>query len=289
VCLSPSAPASEAARRSRYFYRLYSRDEAEGFTAARYLRQQAGVRTVVVLTDGSQFTRSIETEFRQQFTLLLGGRIEATIRIGEEDWRRRAGDLVRAHDPDGVYVVGHGDRVLEALEMLRTSDYSGVRCTNSHVYVADVLGQAGDLLDGIVFPIAPADVAAVRDPLLDFARRFEDAYGRSPDAYAAQGYDAMRVAIRAVLTSAAPDPEEVRRVLDVDIGAFGGVMGTLAFGVLADPDRRPAMHTVRSGRVVPVDRLRRLQREALEVELGLRLGVQPSSMPLAPRDSGPRT
>jgi branched-chain amino acid transport system substrate-binding protein len=143
--------------------------------------------------------------------------------------------------------------------------------------VAEVLGQAGDLLDGIVFPIAPADVAAVRDPLLDFARRFEEMHGRTPDAYAAQGYDAMRVAIRAVLTSAGPHPEEVRRVLEVDLGAFGGVMGTIGFGILADPDRRPTMHTVRSGRVVPVERLRRLQRETLEGELGLRLGVDPAS------------
>ena len=273
VCLSPSAPASEAARRSRYFYRLYSRDELEGFTAARFLRHEAGVRTVMVVTDDSMFTRSIETEFRQHFTLLLGGRIVATVHTGDDGWRRSVGDLVHAHDPDAVYVVGHADRILEVLELVRGTGYDGVRCTNSHVWVADILGRGGSDLEGVVFPIAPGDVTSVRDPLLDFARRFTATYGREPDVYAAQGYDAMRVAIRALMTARGPDADDLRRILDLELGAFGGVMGTIDFGCSIEANRRPVMHTIFRGRVMPVERLRTLRREVLEGALGVRLGA----------------
>jgi branched-chain amino acid transport system substrate-binding protein len=285
VCLSPSAPASEAARRSRYFYRLYSLDEVEGFTAARFLRNEADVRTVIVVTDGSMATRGIEAEFRQHFTLLLGGRIVATVRVGEDGWRRRVGDLVHAHDPDGVYVVGHADSILEVLGLVRAIGYRGVRCTNSHVYIADVLGRGGSSLEGVVFPITPVDVESVRDPLLDFAHRFTATYGREPDVYAAQGYDAMRVAIRAFLTARGPDADDLRRVLELEIGPFGGVMGTIDFAGRTDPGRRPVMHTVFGGRVMSVDRLRALQRDAVEGALGLRLGVEPARPDPSPSPS----
>jgi len=272
VCLSPSAPASEAARRSRYFYRLYSLDEVEGFTVARFLRNDADVRTVVVVTDGSMSTRSIEAEFRQHFTLLLGGRIPATIRVGDDAWRRAVGDALHAHDPDGVYVVGEAERTLEVLDLIRRTGYRGVRCTTSHLYVANVLGRGGPGLEGVVFPIAPVDAEAVRDPLQDFARRFTAAHGREPDVYAAQGYDAMRIAIRALLASRGPDADDVRRVLDLEIGPFGGVMGTIDFSGPLEAGRRPVMHTVFNGHVTRLDRLRALQLEAIEDALGRRLG-----------------
>lgn len=277
VCLSPTAPASEAARRSRYFYRLYSLDEVEGFTAARFLRNDADVRTVVVVTDGSMSTRSIEAEFRQHFTLLLGGRIPATIHVGDDGWRRAVGDALHAHDPDGVYVVGEAERILEVLELIWRTGYRGVRCATSHLYVADVLGRGGPGLEGVVFPIAPVDVDAVRDPLLDFARRFTETYGHEPDVYAAQGYDAMRVAIRAVLSSRGPDADDVRRVLDLEIGPFGGVMGTIDFSGPVDGNRRPVMYTVFRDHVMRLDRLRALQLEAVEDALGRRLGGAPVS------------
>lgn len=279
VCLSPSAPASEAARRSRYFYRLYSLDEIEGFTAARFLRHDADVRTVVVVTDGSMSTRGIEAEFRQQFTLLLGGRVAATVRVGDDGWKRAVGDALHAHDPDGAYVVGEAERIPEVLELIRRSGFRGVRCTTSHLYVADVLGRGGSGLEGVVFPIAPVDVESVRDPLLDFAQRFTATYGHEPDVYAAQGYDAMRVAIRAVLSSHGPDADDVRRVLDLEIGPFGGVMGTIDFSGPLEAERRPVMYTVFRGRVMRLDRLRALQREALEDALGLRVGGASSSPP----------
>ncbi len=272
VCLSPSAPASEAARRSRYFYRLYSLDEVEGFTAARFLRNDADVRTVVVVTDGSMSTRSIEAEFRQHFTLLLGGRIPATIHVADDGWRRAVGDALHAHDPDGVYIVGEAETILDALGVIRRTGFRGVRCTTSQLFIADVLGRGGPELEGVVFPIAPVDVEMVGDPLLDFARRFIATYGHEPDVYAAQGYDAMRVAIRALLSSRGPDADSVRRVLDLEIGPFAGVMGSIDFSGPADGNRRPVMYTVFRGHVMRLDRLRALQLEAVESALGQRLG-----------------
>ncbi len=66
-------------------------------------------------------------------------------------------------------------------------------------------------------------------------------------------------------------------MLDLEIGPFAGVMGSIDFSGPLESGRRPVMHTVFRGRVMRLDRLRALQREALEDALGPRLGGASSS------------
>jgi branched-chain amino acid transport system substrate-binding protein len=264
ICLSPSAPATNLASQSRYFYRIYSTDEVEGFTAARFLRKEADVRSVLVYTDGSLFTRGIEAEFRQHFGLILGGKIPVTVHVGDEGWERHSIDSIHAFNPDAVYIVGHADNIVATLRHLREIGFAGLRCTTSSVYLADVMGTADGALDGVVFPIAPMDLESIRDPLFDFVRRFRAAYGHDPDIYAAHGFDAMRVAIRAMLEARGLRPADLHRFISLELGAFEGVTGSISFDEHGDAARYPVMHIVWEGHVVPVDRLRSLRLEVLQ-------------------------
>lgn len=264
ICLSPSAPATHLASQSRYFYRIYSTDEVEGFTAARFLRKEADVRSVIIYTDGSLFTRGIEAEFRQHFELILGGKIPVTVHVGDEGWERHSIDSIHAFNPDAVYVVGHASNIVAALQHLQEIGFSGLRCTTSSVYLADVLGTAGGALEGVVFPISPMDLESIRDPLLDFVRRFRAAYGHEPDIYAAHGFDAMRVAIRTMLEARGLRPADLHRFISFELGAFEGVTGSISFDEHGDAARYPVMHVVWQGQVVPVGRLRSLRLEVLQ-------------------------
>lgn len=277
VCLSPSASASSLTGMSPYFFRLFATDEVEGSTAARYLHD-ASARTVLVITDDSTFSRGLEAEFRQHYELRLGGTIVATIHDELEWWKRKATDMVHAHEPAAVYVVGHAAHILTTLELLDEIGFNGIKCTTSAVYLAELIDGDNPALDGAVFPLTAlksCDVGAENPPECPFVKRYQDEYGAKPDFYAAHGYDAMRVALRALLEARSVDVNELRRYMRIGLQEFDGVTGTIAFDERGDVRRYPTMHTIWNGRVVSCRWLADLKKRKIRELLD---GITPSRM-----------
>ena len=263
VCLSPSASASSLTGRSPYFFRLFATDEVEGSTAARYLHETQSARSVLVITDDSTFSRGLEAEFRQHYQLRLGGEIVATIHDELEWWKRKATDMVNAHEPDAVYIVGHAEHILASLELLRNIGYEGVKCTTSAVYLAELLEQGNPALEGVVFPLTAlrtCEVETENARECPFVDRYKDEFGGQPDFYAAHGYDAMRVALRALVDARSVDVNELRRYMRVGLQEFDGVTGTIAFDERGDVRRYPTMHTIWNSRVVKCRWLRDMKK-----------------------------
>ena len=278
VCLSPSASASSLTGSSPYFFRLFATDEMEGSAAARFLHQDEDARSVLIITDDSTFSRGLEAEFRQHFELRLGGTIVATIHADLEWWKRKATDMIHAHEPAAVYVVGHADHIGTTLELLAEIGFDGVRCTTSAVYLADLLDGGNPALEGVVFPMAALRRCdgAIDEPVCPFAEHYATEYGSAPDLYAAHGYDAMRVALKALLEARSVNVNELRRYMRIGLREFDGVTGTIAFGERGDARRYPVMHTIFDGRVVSCGWLAEQKRRRLRELLD---GVTPSHNP----------
>ena len=277
VCLSPSASASSLTGKSPYFFRLFATDEVEGSTAARYLYDTRSVRSVLVITDDSTFSRGLEAEFRQHFALNLGGTIVATVHDELEWWKRKAMDMVHAHQPDAVYVVGHAEHILATLELLASIEYQGVRATTSAVYLAELLESGNPALEGVFFPLTSlraCDRPAADTPECPFIERYRKEYGSEPDFFAAHGYDAMQVAIKALLDARSVDVSELRRYMRIGLREFDGVTGTIAFDERGDVRRYPIMHTIFNGRVVSTTWLKEMKRQQIERILA---GPRPSA------------
>jgi branched-chain amino acid transport system substrate-binding protein len=277
VCLSPSATASSLTGKSPFFFRLFATDEVEGSTAARYLYDSGAVRTVVVITDDSTFSRGLEAEFRQHFQLRLGGEIVATIHEELEWWKRKATDMVNAHEPDAVYVVGHAEHIATSLELLAAIGYDGIKCTTSAVYLTELLERGNPALEGVVFPLSSLRACnheLDEHPECPFVDRYEREFGSSPDFFAAHGYDAMRVAINAIVHARSVNVNDLRRYMRVGLQEFDGVTGTIAFDERGDVRRYPTMHTIFNGHVVSTAWLKEMKRRQIEELIA---GPQPSS------------
>jgi branched-chain amino acid transport system substrate-binding protein len=217
------------------------------------------VRKVVVVTDDSAFTRGIETEFRQHFEFNLGGEIVVTIHTDVKYWETQLSDALHAHEPQGVYVVGHGESTLRVLERLHEIHYGGVRCTTSSLYLTHVISRGGAAAEGVVFPLTAFDVASENDPVHGFVDRFRRRFGEPPDIYAAHGYDAMRVAIRTMVHAKAQRPQVLRQYMTIGLQDFTGVTGAVAFDERGDVRRYPVMHQIWNQRVVRSSWLRDLR------------------------------
>jgi len=283
VCLSPSASASSLTGKSPYFFRLFATDEVEGSTAARYLYDTRSARTVLVITDDSTFSRGLEAEFRQHYQLRLGGSIVATIHDDLEWWKRKATDMVNAHEPDAVYVVGHAEHIVTTLELLERIGFNGVKCTTSAVYLAELLDQGNPALEGVFFPLTAlrsCDQGAAGIRECPFVDRFKEEFDSEPDFYAAHGYDAMRVALKALVEARSVNVNELRRFMRIGLQEFDGITGTIAFDERGDVRRYPTMHTIWNGRVVKCKWLHDMKKRKLKELIE---GVTPSRVQPEPR------
>jgi len=261
VCLSPSAPVSELSRRCPYLYRMYPSDGIEGRTAARHLYENLGARRLIVYSDDSALTREVETRFRQHFQLTLQGTIATTIHLGVGHWRKLSVDALHIHQPDAVYVVGHAEEILDVLRHLQDQGFRGVKSTTSTVFVGDVLERAGRAAEGVTFPLPAYDLESDTEPMQTFVERYRGLYGRSPDIFAAHGYDTMQVAIHALATATSMYTPDIAKSLHFNLRDFSGVTGAIAFDEHGDVPRYPVMHCVSGGEVRSC---RQLERESLE-------------------------
>jgi ABC-type branched-subunit amino acid transport system substrate-binding protein len=222
----------------------------EGMTAADHLFKRRLVRRLMIYSDGSLYTRGAESEFRQHFQLKQNGRIADTVHLRTPGWEQRSSDLLHAHNPEAVYIIGHAERILEVLRHLHQAGFDGIRCTTSTFFVNNVIRQAGELAEGVVFPLSSYDIATGSKELQTFAEMYQERHGHKPDIFAAHGYDAMKVTIRTLNNAESFYPSGLRNAMAFKLDNLTGATGALAFDDYGDVRRYPVMHIYHKGEVI---------------------------------------
>ena len=86
-----------------------------------------------------------------------------------------------------------------------------------------------------------------------FVERYRERYGEDPDVWAAHGYDAVRLALRAFRDAKRWRPESLREALSA-IDDYDGAAGPSAFDANGDVMRYPRLLVVREQEMIPYDR-----------------------------------
>jgi branched-chain amino acid transport system substrate-binding protein len=254
VCLSPSASAPGLAELSKYFFRIYPSDELEGLTAAKFTYERLQAYQVILYTGNPEYTRGIEPEFRRQYEESQKGEIVDRIDLREEEWQQQSTRGLRSAPGAAVYIIGFADEILDVLSHLADHGFDGRVVTTSSFYSTRVIRAAGELAEGVLFPLPPFDRTAETEPVLGFVNDYMDTYQRAPDVYAAHGYDAMRVAIEVMTQARPPVTTEIRRALLFGFTDFRGVTGRIVFDESGDVKHYPKMFIVNNGQVLSYQR-----------------------------------
>ncbi len=254
VCLSPSASAPDLSGRSKLFFRIYPSDVLEGHTAATFLFERVKRKQVILFAGASQYTEGIEPEFRKQYVDSLGGEVVQRIDLGDEGWKAQARQALKADPSAGVYIIGYAEQILDVLRVVRSANYDGPVVTTSAFYTSQVIDEAGDLAEGVLFPLPPFDRTSQKEPVLSFVNRYMDTYQRAPDVFAAHGYDAMELAIRVMEIAKPPNTIDIKRALQFGITDYMGVTGPIQFDESGDVKHYPAMFIVKDGQVLSFQR-----------------------------------
>ena len=248
VLLSPSASLPELAKIGGWFFRVYPSDDLEGATAASFMATAWKARSVLVVQEDVPYTEGLLPVFTADLGK-LGGHVVMTVKTSDPSWRKQLQAALAKLRPQAVYLCGYAEGIVSALKEIRGSGYAGGVCTTSAICSAEVLGQAGPVVDGVFFPRVSVDLGSTEEPIRSFATRYRELTGHGADVYAAHGYDAALVAIHAFedpsVRSAALMRARIRALADKR-----GVTGPLDFDDLGNVSRRLQIHQILGGKPV---------------------------------------
>jgi branched-chain amino acid transport system substrate-binding protein len=263
VCLSPSASAPGLAQKSRLFFRIYPSDELEGHTAANFLFERLGKQDVLLFTGDTEYTRGIKPEFLKQYQENLGGTVVADIALTEEGWQQVAAEILARDGVEAVYSIGYAEEILSVVQFLFDRGFEGRIATTSAFYSGQVIRQAGEAAEGILFPLPPFDRTSEKEPVLSFVNRYMDTYERAPDVFAAHGYDVMGLTIQVMNFASPPETLEILKALNFGVSEFMGVTGPILFDDYGDVKHYPMMFIVNEGQVLSYQRYLEAERRRI--------------------------
>jgi len=248
ICISPSASAPGLSKQSKYFYRIYPSDELEGQTAGKFIIDRLKAKRVLLLVGNSQYAEGIEAEFEKEFIKKAQREISERIDLNAENWDGKLRKALRnSHDP--VYIIGYSDEIVRAILAIRKTGFKGRIVTTSAFYISKAIQEAGDMADGVLFPLPPFDRNSQKEPLLSFVHRYMETYERPPDVFSAHGYDAMDVILEILRETDPIVTTELTKELHFGLSNFTGVTGPILFNDFGDVRHYPKMFIYKESKV----------------------------------------
>ncbi len=251
VLVSPTATKPSLTRMGAYFFRLWPSDDYDGKVMAETAYNKLGLRRVSILYINVAYGVGITEVFEREFQR-LGGTV-----LTKDGYNQAATDFrtfltkIQAVNPEAIYLPGY---VAEVAQILKQAKELGIKArflgVNS-LYDPKLIEIAGTAAEGAVFTYPTFDTASQDPAIARFVTAYKARYGSGPDAFAAQGYDSLRVLLR-VLGGGAVGAEQIRQAL-YSLGRFDGPGGFFTFDEHGNVQKQLRLLTVKGGTFTPLN------------------------------------
>jgi branched-chain amino acid transport system substrate-binding protein len=241
VMISPSASSPDLSGVSPYMFRVCPSDVNHGIQLARYARRVLNARRVSIIYLDDDYGRGLRLSYAAEFRKLGGEIVEedpmlsttASVEPYLSRLRQRGGvdALMLATDRGGAELaLREMNRIGAHWAPLGGDALSGIETT-------------GPLAEGLRMSVAYlVDQPGERNA--QFVAAYAHAYpGERPDHRGAAAYDIVQL-LAGVLTDVGTDRRDIRNRLariGVDLPAFEGVTGTIAFDSRGDVPAKPVV------------------------------------------------
>jgi branched-chain amino acid transport system substrate-binding protein len=225
--ITPSSTNPTVTEKGDYIFRVCFIDPFQGYVMAKFARDELKLGKVAVLQDNkSAYSIGLTEVFNRKFTE-MGGKVLAveSYSQGDTDYRAQL-TAIRKTQPDGIYVPGYYSEVgviaRQAREVgLKVPLMGGDGWDSEKLFELGGTAITGSYFSNHYSPDNP-------DPRVQkFIADYKAAYGGVPDALAALGYDAARVAIEALKRAKDLSGPAVRDAIS-QTKDFPGVAGTIS-------------------------------------------------------------
>lgn len=249
--ITPGTAGSKMARRGfGLVFNSYNTEREIYGSLAAYCSRRKAQRIVLVYQNtlsGIEATEAFEERAGE-----LGLDIVARLPYDRPD-RRVIRNMVTSLEyveaPDMVLAVGLMPGVAQVIAGLRQLGVTLPIVGSADLETDQYLEIAGAAAEGTVVP-SSFDLSSQRREVWDFARRFEAVYHKPPDAWAAQGYDAVKLLAFAVHQANSAVPTKVAAILS-RTRDWPGVTGLHTFNAEGEVEGKPlVLKEVKNGQFV---------------------------------------
>lgn len=177
-------------------FRLCGRDDVQSEVAARFIDRSLGARTVHVVHDATTYGSGNAESFRaaaRRRTLEVVGFDTA---VTAEDAVAVAA-AVKARAPDVLYFAGHWDVAGLVFKAARGGGVTARFVGSDGIDSSELARIAGDAVAGAYYTSVAGPVA-VHPQARAFAHEYRKKFGKYPEPFAAQAYDAAAVVLEAI-------------------------------------------------------------------------------------------
>jgi branched-chain amino acid transport system substrate-binding protein len=248
VLLSPTATAPVLSGISKYFFRIWPSDNYDGSFMAEFAFNSLSLRKVCILYVNTDYGKGIEEVFKREFEK-LGGEIlkSESYELGTTDFRTQL-TKIQELKPEAIYLPGYYKEFAGILRQAKELGFRGRFLSVNSFYDPKLLEIAGDSAEGAIFTYPLYDPKCGQPIVQSFVQSFKEKYGKEPDAFAVQGYDALKIVALAI-EKGGYSSKDIQRAMS-QIKDFAGVGGTMSFDQNGDVVKPLRILTVKDGKFI---------------------------------------
>lgn len=226
-------------------YRVVGRDDVQGAVAAEFARNELHANSAYVIHDRTLYGQGTAERFRTT-AQRLGIRVAASEGTTEKrDFTSLIQDI-HAKNPDVVFFGGIYDQAGVFFKQARGAGVRAAFLGPDGMDSSELATIAGESVVGLHYTTVTGP-PTIYPGGREFARRFRSRFGKDPEPYAAEAYDATLVglkALEAVIQPAGGRPPRRQEVSAAirQVGGIQGLTGPIAFDEKGD--RRLARYFV---------------------------------------------
>lgn len=196
VILFSSISTSDDLRTSgEYIFRNVPRNEIQGITAARFLYEKLGKKSVIIFKKNDEYGTNLSASFEREFRQ-LGGEIllDDAYQPNTRDFRSFIAKA-KALKPEAVYVPGNYQEVAVLLKQAYEASFRPVFIGGDGSYSPELIKIASNAAEGSYYTLMAVSQNNYYEVFLE---KFKERYGKEPDVYDAYAYEAGKMVLEAV-------------------------------------------------------------------------------------------
>jgi len=248
--LSPTATLPSLTNSGKYFFRIWPSDNYDGHIIADYAANVLKVKNAAILYVNLDYGVGVKNVFVEEFKN-KGGEIVFSEGFdqGTTDFRTQL-VRIRNNNPEVLFIPGYYQEVANILRQMKDLNLKIQILGVNSFYDERLIQLAGEQTEGIIFTYPSYDSNSDDETIQAFVRNYSARFRNTPDAFAAHGYDCMKIIEYAIKQLKKNNESITRETLRNEISKirnFNGVSGKFSFDENGDVVKSMRFMTVRNG------------------------------------------
>ncbi|MDK2855708.1 MAG: branched-chain amino acid transport system substrate-binding protein [Bacillota bacterium] len=232
-----------------YIFRNCISDNVQAAQMAEYAAKELKVKKFAVMYTNNDYGMALRDGFTAKAKEL--GEVVAVEAYTDNDTNFSAQlTKIKAKNPDALYIGGYYTEAAKIAQQAREQGLKVQLLGGDGFYSTKLVELGGEAVEGAIFTAGfySGDSAPA---VQNFVAAYKAKFNEEPDMFAAQAYDAAKMALEAIKKAGSTDTTKIRDALAATRN-FPGVTGTTSFKENGDAEKSIVILKVEKGKFVRV-------------------------------------